>query len=216
VRWLPGGSESAEDWREILQELQHSGVHAAAFIVGDGLSGLKEVIGEVFPRSHYQRGVVHMMRHSSHKVRARDREAILGDFRRVYRAMDRAEAYQHFEELAQRWGAVYPRWIATWREALPDLLAFMDLPCPIRVYGYSTNALERVNKELKRRLKRMEPFPNEVSAETYLYAILSEMNDNFLKKRLKNWQFYYTIYQEQKNTPAVHRRTQTQLTGYDQ
>jgi len=94
--WLPGGGESAEDWREILQELRHRGVQEAAFIVSDALAGLKEVIVEVFPRSHYQRCVVHMMRHSSHKVRARDREAILGDFRRVYRAMDRAEAYTTF------------------------------------------------------------------------------------------------------------------------
>ena len=94
--WLPGGGESAEDWREILQELRHRGVQEAAFIVSDALAGLKEVIVEVFPRSHYQRCVVHMMRHSSHKVRARDREAILGDFRRVYRAMDRAEVYTTF------------------------------------------------------------------------------------------------------------------------
>ncbi len=210
--WLPGGSESAADWREILQELRQRGVEEVEFIVADGLTGLKEVIAEVFPQARYQRCVVHMIRRSSHKVRARDREAFLGDLKGVYRAKDRDEAYQRFEELAQRWGRVYPRLIAAWRQALPELLAFMVLPFPIRAYVYSTNALERVNKELKRRLKSMEQFPNEISAEKYIYAILSEMNNSFLKRRLRNWEYYYNIYQEEKNLAKVHRSKQTQLT----
>lgn len=210
--WLPGGSESAENWREILQELRQRGVEEVEFIVSDGLSGLKEVIAEVFPQARYQRCVVHMMRHSGNKVRPRDREAILGDFKRVYRAIDLEEAYQHFEELTQRWGRIYPRLIAAWQQALPDLLSFMVLPFPIRAYVYSTNALERVNKEIKRRLKSMEQFPNVSSAEKYLYAILTEINDRFMNRRLKNWEYYYNIYLEQKNQKTVHRSKQTQLT----
>jgi len=88
----------------------------------------------------------------------------------------------------------------------------MDLPLPIRVYGYSTNALERVNKKIKCRQKRMEKFPNENIAKKYLYAILSKMSDDFLKRRLKNWEFYYNIYQEQKNAAIAPKKKQTKLT----
>ncbi len=210
--WLPGGSESAENWREILQELRQRGVEEVEFIVADGLAGLKEVIAEVFPQARYQRCVVHMMRRSGSMVRVRDREAILGDFKRVYRAMDLEEAHERFEEVRQRWGRIYPRLISAWQKALPELLAFMVLPFPIRSYVYSTNALERVNKEIKRRLKSMEQFPNEKSAEKYLYAILSEMDERFMTRRLKNWEFYYSIYLEEKKKNTVHRRVQTQLT----
>ena len=210
--WLPGGGESAQNWREILLELQERGVQEVEFIVTDALTGLKEVVAEVFPQAQYQCCVVHMMRHSTHKVRARDREAILGDFKRVYRAMDVDEAYQCFEELAQRWEPIYPRLIAAWREALPDLLTFMVLPFPIRAYVYSTNALERVHKEMKRRLKSMEQFPNQTSAEKYLYAILKEINERFQNRRLKNWEYYYNLYQESKKIKTLHRRKQTQLT----
>ncbi len=210
--WLPGGVESAENWREILQELRERGVERAEFIVADGLSGLKKVISELFPTAYYQRCLVHMMRRSGARVRQRDREAILGDFKRVYQAVNKEQALEHFEELVRRWGKIYPRLIASWKEALADLLRFMKLPLPIRPYVYTTNALERVNKEIKRRLKSMEQFQSEASAEKYLYAILQETNEKLQQRRLKNWEYYYTIYQEQKNNVTVHRRVETQLT----
>ena len=109
-----------------------------------------------------------MMRSSSTKLRVSDREFILADFKSVYQAEDKQQALEHFEKLAQKWGKIYPRLITTWRVALPDLLRFMDLPMPIRSYVYTTNPLERVNKEIKRRLKSMEVFQTEASAEKYL------------------------------------------------
>ena len=62
----------------------------------------------------------------------------------------------------------------------------------------------------------MEQFPNEKSAEKYLYAILSEMDERFMTRRLKNWEFYYSIYLEEKKKKTVHRSTQTQLTWHNQ
>ena len=73
----------------------------------------------------------------------------------------RYKAYRRFEELAQRWDRVYSRLTAAWWQALLNLLAFMILPFPIRANVTSTNALEQVNKELKRCLKNKEQFPNE-------------------------------------------------------
>ena len=72
----------------MLQELRQRGVEGVEFIVADGLAGLKEVIAKVFPQRRYQRCVVHMMRRNGNMVRVRDRDGILGYFKRVYRPMD--------------------------------------------------------------------------------------------------------------------------------
>ena len=92
--WIPRGGESAENWREFLQDLRRKGLESAEFIVTDGLAGLKEVIADVFPTIQYQRYVTHMMRRSSTRVRVSDREFILADFKRVYQVIDKEQALE--------------------------------------------------------------------------------------------------------------------------
>ena len=87
VYWLLSVSESAENRREILQELRQCGVEEAEFIASDNLAGLKGIIAEVFTKDRYQHCVAHMMHHSSSTVRARGRGAILRHFKQDYRAI---------------------------------------------------------------------------------------------------------------------------------
>ena len=210
--WLPGGSEGAGNWREILEELKERGVEQVSFFVTDGLKGLKEAIREVFPQSGYQRCVLHMVRWSLNKVRVKDRSAVAEDLKRIYRAADIKSARQALELFTQTWRSIYPVIVKSWKEALADLTAFLELPPPIRSYVYTTNALERLMKEMKRRLKTMEMLPSPSSADKFLYLILKEKNEKYLNRKLKNWEFYFQVYLENKNKKSVYRNFQTQLT----
>ena len=88
----------------------------------------------------------------------------------------------------------------------------MELPRPICSTGFTINPLEQVNQEIKRRLKHMEMFRTEASAEKYLYAIFREINKKFQKRRLRNWEYYFQMYLEKKHQETSYTRTQTQLT----
>jgi len=91
-------------------------------------------------------------------------------------------------------------------------MTFMKLPPQIRSYVYTTNALERFIKEIKRRLKTMEMLPSPQSAEKFLYLIIKDKNEKYLQRKLKNWEYYFEKYLVNKKEVKVHRKTQTQLT----
>jgi len=189
--WVMGGEgESSYVWEEILREIRDRGVEEVEMVVADGLSGIEEAIRRVFPGARYQYCIVHATRNSMKKVRKEDKEELAQVLKGIYRAENREEARDELRELEARFGRKYPKVVKFWKEKFDVLLTFMDYPEWLRRYIYTTNWLERLIKELRRRLKIMESLPGERSVEKILYLLLREENEKYLSRTLPGFKKY--------------------------
>jgi putative transposase len=117
--------------------------------------------------------VLPALRDALNKVRKKDREALAKDLEKIYRAETQEKAEEALQNLRERWGGIYPKIVERWETKAYALLAFLRHPKPIRRYLYTTNLLERLAKEVKRRIKVVEVFCDEGAVEKLLYLVLS-------------------------------------------
>ena len=182
--WLSGAEgESSLIWKEILRELKERGLKSVELFVADGLSGLREAVKMEFPGSKFQLCVLHTVRNSMKKVRKTDREAVAEDLKKIYRAKNKEEARKALQAFKHKWRK-YPEVVKSWEENFNILTTFMEYPERIKPYIYTTNMLERLMKELKRRIKVIEVFSTPESAYKIIYLVLAEMNEKYKKTRL--------------------------------
>lgn len=194
--WIPGGSEGASNWEEILLELRARGVNNVDFIVADGLSGISEAINRVYPKAQYQYCVLHACRSSLNKVRASDKKQISEDLKDIYCANSISEAKNALGNFSKKWIKVYPKVVSFWESNFEDLTNFMILPVKLWRFVYTTNWVERLHKEIKRRIKSMEQFQNEISAEKILYGLYTEQNQKYKLTGVNGWKDLYRKYKE--------------------
>ncbi len=171
--WLSGAEgESSLIWKEILRELKERGVKSVELFVADGLTGLREAIEMEFPGSKFQLCVLHTVRGSMKRVRRTDREAVAEDLKKIYRAKTKEKARKALQAFRHKWRK-YPEVAKKWEENFNALTTFMDYPEQIRPYIYTTNMLERLMKEVKRRVKVIEVFSTPESAYKIIYLVLA-------------------------------------------
>jgi transposase-like protein len=186
--WVLGSEgESAQAWREILGELKERGVERVEIVVSDDLPGIEEATSSVFPGADHQLCITHAMRNSQRKVRRRDWEEVSQDLKAIYRAFSIKEAEEAFQAFQEAWKKRYPNLVRYWRENFASLTAFLKYPEQVRPYIYTTNQLERINKEIKRRTKTIEVFSSEESLISVLYLILRSENDKLSCRRLRGF-----------------------------
>ena len=186
--WLFGAEgESAHNWEEVLKDLKRRGVQRVQIFITDDLPGLEEAIKKIFPDSDWQLCVLHAVRDALNKARKKDREALAADLKKIYRAETQEEAEEALRKLRGRWGGIYPKVVERWETKAYALLAFLRHPKPIRRYLYTTNQLERLAKEVKRRTKMVEVFCGEGAVEKLLYLVLSQLDDVWGARRLRGF-----------------------------
>lgn len=171
-------TESTHVWEEMIQHLQARGLEQVLLFISDGLPGMTDAIHRVYPKAKHQVCCVHVARNIASKVRVKDRQAILDDFKNVYQAKDRDEAVNALNTFQDKWKKSYPRVIDT-VISNDQLLTFYDFPASIRRSIYSTNLIEAFNKEIKRYVKRKEQFPNEEALERFLVTQFLDYNQKF-------------------------------------
>jgi len=187
--WITGSNgESAINWREIFIELKERGLEDPLLFVGDGLPGLVPAIKEVYPKAEFQFCVLHKVRASLQKVRKRDREAIAYDLKKIYKEHREESFMENFEHFKNRWGKTYPDLVKSWKKDLDYLKTYLRYPYEIREMIYTTNILERFIKEVKRRTKVIEVFPDENSLEKVLYLVSVNMNERYKGRKVKNFE----------------------------
>jgi len=145
--------------------------------VTDDLPGLEKTIKKIFPESDWQLCVLHAVRYALNKARKKDREALAEALKKIYRAETEEEAEEALGSLWKRWDKVYPKIVEQWETKAYALLAFLRYHKPIRHYLYTTNRLERLAKEVKRRAKVVEVFCGEGTVERLLYLVLSQLDE---------------------------------------
>lgn len=197
--------EGASVWEELLRRLVERGVREVLLVVADGLAGIEEAVKAVFPRADVQRCVVHALRQTRLAVRRKDWEEVRRDLRAVLDARDREEALEAFRRFRERWRRQYPRVVSRWENHLGSLLAYFAYPETLRKTLRSTNLLERVNKEMRRRFRGVEVFPSVESLEGWVYWMAVWMNTKWEERKL--WGF---VKAKQELQELFHSRYLTQ------
>jgi putative transposase len=173
-------SEAEVHWRAFLASLQERGLHGVRYIVSDDHAGLKEARQARFSGVPWQRCQFHLQQNAMQYVpKVAMREQVGNDLRNVFNAPDRSEAERQLQLLVRKYAQVAPK-LATWLETdLPEGLTVFALPAAHRRKMRTTNMLERINKELKRRTRVATLFPNEASTLRLVSAVLSEITEEW-------------------------------------
>jgi putative transposase len=176
-------AEDLEHWRAFLQELVARGVRGVKLVTSDAHPGLKRAIAEVFLGAGWQRCRVHFLRNLLARVPKSLQPMVAATVRPIFQQSDRQEAQAQLAHVCATLGARFPRVVELLAEAEEDILAFYDFPREHWRQIYSTNPLERVNKELKRRSAVVGIFPNRMALLRLLGSLLLEQNDEWLVSR---------------------------------
>jgi len=176
-------SEDLEQWRGFLESLVARGVRGVKLVVSDAHPGLKQAIAEVFLGAAWQRCRVHFMRNLLARVPKGAQAMVAAAARPVFQQQSRAEAQAHLTQVCQSLRQRFPKAVELLEAAEEEILAFYDFPAEHWRQIYSTNPLERLNKELKRRSAVVGIFPNRQAAIRLMGALLAEQNDEWIVGR---------------------------------
>jgi transposase-like protein len=177
--WLGEGSETSNFWLSVVTDLQGRGVQDIFIACMDGLSGFREAVLAVFPRTQIQRCIIHQIRNSLKYVTWTDRKPFMADLRLVYQAATREAAEAQLRQLHEKWGDKYAIAIRSWHNNWEDLATFFAYPAEIRRLIYTTNSVEGYHRQLRKVTKSKGAFPTPQAARKLLYLVHREI--------LKKW-----------------------------
>ena len=156
-------NENIEVWTELLQSMKSHGLEQVELFLSDGVVGMKQALVEAYPKAHFQRCLVHVMRNICAKVRVDDREAVMNDF-------------------YAKWGKLYSHVVRNLKAIEVDMLVFYNYPKQIRPSIYSTNMIESFNNIVKRKAKPKAEFPTEQSLDTFIGIQALSYNDRYFNR----------------------------------
>jgi putative transposase len=174
-----GPSEAETFWSTFLKSMVRRGLHGVKLVISDAHEGLKAAIRRVVGAS-WQRCRVHWMRNALSYVAKSQQSMVSAALRQAFMQPDRASASQMLRHVADQLRAKWPKLAAFIDESEADVLTHLDFPAQHRTKIHSTNPLERLNKEVKRRADVVGIFPNEASIIRLIGAVLLEQNDEWM------------------------------------
>jgi len=173
-----GASESAVFWLDFLRSLQKRGLKGVKLVISDAHEGLKAAIAQVF-KATWQRCRVHFMRSALAYVPKGQHQMVAAAIRTVFAQDTQAAASKTWRHVADQLRPRLPKLAALMDDAEADVIAFMAFPKTHWPKLHSTNPIERLNKEVKRRADVVGIFPNEASIRRLVGAVLLEQNDEW-------------------------------------
>lgn len=154
-------SEGGKFWLQVLTELRQRGVRDLLVVCVDGLKGFPEAIQAVFPQARVQLCLVHLVRSSLEYVHYKEMKKVAADLRLIYSSATVEQAERQLGEFDQIWGKKYPSITRKWRQNWEQIACLFQFPAEIRRVIYTTNAVEAVNRSLRRVLKTKGALPSE-------------------------------------------------------
>jgi len=181
-----GDKESASTWRELFKDLKKRGITHLEVNLGimDGLTGLERVFKEEFPNATVQRCQVHKAKNVLAKVPRKYKQYVADDIRSIFYAEDKETALHNYEVFKKKWGSIVPKAVECLEKDLVSCMTFFDFPKEHWAALRTTNIIERLNKEFKRRTKVMEILAGEVSCYRLLYFIAMRMEKRWKCARM--------------------------------
>ncbi len=183
--WL-SENEGAKFWLNVLTELQNRGVKDILIACVDGLKGFPEAINTVYPDTHVQLCIVHMVRNSMKFVPWKDYKAIAADLKAIYQATTEEKALLSLDQFADRWDDKYPQISKSWRAHWHNLNTLFNYPQDIRKAIYTTNAIESLNSVIRKAIKKRKLFPTDDSAKKVIYLATQQASKKWTMP-IRNW-----------------------------
>jgi putative transposase len=178
-------NEGAKFWMQVLTELKQRGVSDILICCVDGLKGFPEAIEAIFPKTVVQTCVVDLIRHSLKYVPRREREQVARDLKPIYTAVDADAAQVALEAFDEKWGQRFPVITQAWLNAWEYVTPFLAFPPEVRRVIYTTNAIEALNRQLRKAIKTKGHFPNEQAARKLIYLAITNAVPAWTRTR--NW-----------------------------
>jgi transposase-like protein len=184
--WIEG-TEGAKFWMKVFNDLKTRGVGDILIAVTDGLKGMPEALGAVFPATTLQTCIVHLIRNSLDYASWKDRRTLAAAIRPIYTAATAEAAEAELDAFEQGpWGQRFPTVPAAWRRAWSHVIPFFAFPPQIRRVIYTTNAIESINSQLRKIIKSRGHFPSDDAASKLLWLALRNITADW-GRAAKEW-----------------------------
>ena len=183
--WL-ADTEGAKFWMSVLTDIKNRGVEDILIACMDGLTGFPDAVKAVFPNTHIQHCIVHMIRNSTKFVSYKDLKAVCRDLKEVYSAVNAGSGHEALEEFGKKWNDKYPMIQASWERNWNNLTEFFNYPEDIRRAIYTTNAIESLNFSLRKVTRNKSSFPDDDSIYKVMYLAIKNASTRWTMS-IKDW-----------------------------
>jgi len=173
--------ESVSSWEDFLKALKERGLQGVEYVVSDNHEGLKSAIGKLLPAACWQRCYVHFLRNALDYLPRKAQDDCLTELKWLYDRRDLPEAHRDLQGWLSRWSGKYGKLCAWVEENIEETFTFYRLPREHHKHLKSTNMLERLNEEIKRRTQVIRIFPNEPACLRLVRALAQEMHEDWIE-----------------------------------
>ena len=188
--WI-GENESAKFWASVLNSLRNRGVQDIFIACTDNLTGFSSAIEAVFPKTDIQNCIIHQIRNSTKYVSYKDLKALMADLKAVYSAVDEQTALTALDNFAEKWDKKYPKISISWQSNWANLSTYFKFPQEIRRLIYTTNAIEGLNRQLRKVTKSKSVFPTDDSLFKILYLVTMDITKKWTGRR-QDWSIIHS------------------------
>lgn len=179
-------NEGAKFWLSVLTELKNRGLEDIFIACVDGLTGFPDAINTVFPKTHVQLCIVHLIRNSLKYVPYKDRKAVVADLKKIYNAITADAAYDELQNFAETWDKKYGSISKMWKAHWDNIIPFFQYPQDIRKVIYTTNAIESLNSVIRKAIKLRKIFPSDQSAFKVIFLAIERASKKWTMP-IRDW-----------------------------
>ena len=179
-------NEGAKFWLSVLTELKNRGVKDILIACVDGLKGFPDAINTVYPDTHIQLCIIHMVRNNLKYVSWKDYKAVTVDLKKIYQSVTEDAALHALDEFSRKWDDKYPQISKSWLANWSNLNTFFAYPMDIRKAIYTTNAIESLNSVIRHAIKKRKIFPTDDSVKKVVYLAIMAASKKWTMP-IQNW-----------------------------
>lgn len=181
-----GENESSKYWLTVLNELNNRGVKDILLICADGLTGIKEAISAAFPKTEYQRCIVHQVHNTLKYAADKDRKQFAADLKTIYHAPTEEKAIAALEQVTEKWTEKYPNSMKSWKQNWDAISPIFKFSMAVRKVIYTTNAIESLNATYRKLNRQRSVFPSDTALLKALYLATFEATKKWTMP-IRNW-----------------------------
>ena len=185
-----GENESSKYWLTMLNELKNRGVMDILVLCADGLSGIKEAIATAYPKTDYQRCIVHQVRNTLKHVADKDKKEFADDLKKIYHSAKEETAFEKMLEITEKWDGKYPNAMKRWADNWDVISPMFKFSAEVRKVIYTTNAIESLNSGYRRLNRSRSVFPSSQALLKALYLATFELTKKWTNT-VRNWGLVY-------------------------
>ena len=181
-----GENESSKYWLGVFNNLKNRGVKDILILCADGLSGMKDAVTVAFPKTEYQRCIVHQVRNTLRYIPDKDKKLFANDLKSIYQAQSEKIALQNLEKVTENWEKIYPNSMKSWNKNWDVISPIFKFSMEVRKVIYTINAIESLNSVYRRLNSQRSVFPSDTALLKALYSATFEATKKWTST-LRNW-----------------------------